>query len=75
MVVLDRQDSDSGGAPDDGLRDADLQAEIELVADLVLAASVSDSPLSTADIDRVLGVVPAVVPGVATPVPGGSPTS
>jgi hypothetical protein len=66
MVVLDRQDSGNGGVADDGLRDVELQAEIELVADLVLAASGSETPLTAADIDRVLGVVP---PGSADAVP------
>jgi hypothetical protein len=63
MVVLEGQDSDSvrgsGDAADDSLRDVELQAEIELVADLVLAASGSETPLTAADIDRILGVVPA----------------
>ncbi len=58
MVVLDRQDNGGGDAAEDGLRDADLQAEIELVADLVVAASASEAPLTPADIDRILGVVP-----------------
>jgi hypothetical protein len=40
------------------LYDAELQAEIALVADLVLAASASPGPLSTAEIDRILGLTP-----------------
>jgi hypothetical protein len=43
-------------ADDEGLNDDDLQAEIELVADLVLAASSSDHALSAEEIDRILGV-------------------
>ena len=40
----------------DDLQDDDLRQEIELVADLVVAASASDGPLSPAEIDRILGV-------------------
>jgi hypothetical protein len=43
---------------DDELQDTDLRDEIELVADLVVAASASDGPLSRAEIDRILGVQP-----------------
>jgi hypothetical protein len=43
---------------DDELQDTDLRDEIELVADLVVAASASDGPLSLAEIDRILGVRP-----------------
>ncbi len=42
--------------PDDELQDTDLRDEIELVADLVVAASASEGPLSLAEIDRILGV-------------------
>ncbi len=38
------------------LTDDDLQNEIELVGDLVVAASSSEGPLSEAEIDRLLGV-------------------
>ena len=41
---------------DADLQDADLLAEIELYGELVIAASASDDPLSTARIDEVLGV-------------------
>ena len=54
-------DSDEPGIssrPDD-LQDDDLRQEIELVSDLVLAASASDHQLSLAEIDRILGVRPA----------------
>jgi hypothetical protein len=48
----------TAGGPDDELQDADLRDEIELVADLVVAASGSEGPLSLAEIDRILGVEP-----------------
>ena len=38
------------------LTDGALQDEIELVGDLVVAASASDGPLSEAEIDEVLGI-------------------
>jgi hypothetical protein len=38
------------------LTDGALQDEIELVGDLVVAASASDRPLSEDEIDEVLGV-------------------
>jgi hypothetical protein len=40
----------------DSLTDGELQSEIELVGDLVVAASSSDGPLSQNDIDHILGV-------------------
>ncbi|MHB8187248.1 MAG: hypothetical protein ACYDDU_14480 [Dermatophilaceae bacterium] len=40
----------------DSLTDGDLQSEIELVGDLVVAASSSDGPLPQNEIDRLLGV-------------------
>jgi hypothetical protein len=42
----------------DNLTDDDLQSEIELVGDLVVAATSSDGPLSQDEIDRLLGVHP-----------------
>jgi hypothetical protein len=45
----------------DSLTDGDLQSEIELVGDLVVAASASDGPLSQDEVDRVLGVRPSGV--------------
>jgi hypothetical protein len=42
----------------DTLTDSDLQSEIELVGELVVAASASDAPLSLDEVDRVLGVRP-----------------
>lgn len=40
----------------DSLTDGELQSEIELVGDLVVAASSSDGHLSQNEIDRLLGV-------------------
>lgn len=40
----------------DNLTDVDLQSEIELVGDLVVAATSSDGPLPQDEIDRLLGV-------------------
>jgi hypothetical protein len=49
----------SAAIDEDSLSDDDLSSEIELVADLVVAASSSDEPLSPPEIDRILGVDPA----------------
>jgi hypothetical protein len=38
------------------LTDSDMQSEIELVGDLVVAAASSDGPLTQEEIDRALGV-------------------
>ena len=43
----------------DNLTDDDLQSEIELVGDLVVAATCSKGPLPQDEIDRLLGVHPA----------------
>ncbi|HET6693400.1 MAG TPA: hypothetical protein VFG97_03785 [Pedococcus sp.] len=40
------------------LTDGALKDEIELVGDLVVAASASEGPLSEAEIDEVLGIAP-----------------
>lgn len=42
----------------DSLTDDDLQSEIELVGDLVVAATSSEGPLPQDEIDRLLGVHP-----------------
>ena len=42
----------------DNLTDDDLQSEIELVGDLVVAATSSDGPMRQDEIDRLLGVHP-----------------
>ena len=41
------------------LEDADLLGEVELTTNLIIAASEADEHLSTAEIDRILGVSPA----------------
>jgi hypothetical protein len=48
------------------LTDGPLQDEIELVGDLVVAASASEGPLSEAEIDEVLGIAQARRAGAAT---------
>lgn len=40
------------------LNDDDLLAEVELTTSLIIAATASDSRLSQAEIDRILGVLP-----------------
>ena len=57
----------------DNLTDDDLQSEIELVGDLVVAATSSDGPLPQDEIDRLLGVHPdddVAKPDEAEPKPG-----
>jgi hypothetical protein len=49
-------------ANDENLTDDDLKSEIELVGDLVVAASASDGPLSQDEVDGLLGVRPRGVP-------------
>jgi hypothetical protein len=51
---------------DKGLTDDDLESEIELVSELVLAATSSDRPLHQDEVDHILGVGPAEI----TPVVG-----
>lgn len=41
------------------LEDADLLGEVELTTNLIIAASEADEHLSAAEIDEILGVVPA----------------
>nr|WP_221199550.1 hypothetical protein [Nocardioides soli] len=43
---------------DISLEDSDLLGEVELTTNLIIAASETDSRLSTEEIDRILGVVP-----------------
>ena len=38
------------------LEDSDLLGEVVLTTDLIIAATESDLPLSTAEIDRLLGI-------------------
>jgi hypothetical protein len=42
--------------PEDDLQDRELSQEIELVGDLVVAASDAEADLSTSEIDRILGL-------------------
>jgi hypothetical protein len=42
------------------LEDSDLLGEVELTTDLIIAATESNLPLSTAEIDRLLGVAQGV---------------
>jgi hypothetical protein len=44
--------------PDDNLTDDDLQSEIEMVSELVLAATKSDGPLKQDEVDLLLGIDP-----------------
>ena len=41
------------------LEDSELLAEVELTTNLIIAASEADEHLTTAEIDRILGVRPA----------------
>ncbi|WP_432537960.1 hypothetical protein [Kineococcus arenarius] len=73
----------AGTEPDTGagpLADDALAEEIELYADVVVAASESDGPLADSDLDRVLGVDDAVPGAAPAPRPGfgvggGAPTA
>ena len=42
------------------LEDSDLLGEVELTTDLIIAATESDLPLSTDEIDRLLGIAHSV---------------
>jgi hypothetical protein len=42
------------------LEDSDLLGEVELTTNLIIAATESDQPLSTDEIDRILGISPGV---------------
>ncbi|MFS3127193.1 hypothetical protein ACLM5J_02180 [Nocardioides sp. Bht2] len=44
------------------LEDGELLVEVELTANLIVAASESDGPLSQAEIDTILGVSPGRAP-------------
>jgi hypothetical protein len=48
----------AAGAQDDSLTDDDLQSEIELVSELVVAATSSDGPLQQDEVDLLLGLRP-----------------
>jgi hypothetical protein len=44
--------------PEDELTDDELESEIELVSELVVAATTSEGPLGQEAVDGILGVVP-----------------
>jgi hypothetical protein len=44
--------------PEHGLTDNDLESEIELVSELVVAATSSDGPMHQDEVDLLLGVSP-----------------
>jgi hypothetical protein len=56
---------------DPSLHDEQLEDEIRLVGDLVLAASQSEGRMADEAIDEVLGLHPRAAPGEAVPAPGG----
>jgi hypothetical protein len=62
MIAVERFDlggaDDPDGSGGDSLSDEDLRSEIELVGELVVAASDGDEPLPQPEIDRILGVDP-----------------
>lgn len=47
-----------GQDPDNKLTDDDLESEIELVSELVVAATSSDGPMGQDEVDQILGVSP-----------------
>ena len=49
------------GHDDEELRDAALHDEIELVGELIVAASTVDGPLSDSEIDEALGICGATL--------------
>jgi hypothetical protein len=44
--------------PEEQLIDDDLESEIELVSELVVAATSSDGPLGQEAVDHILGIAP-----------------
>ncbi len=56
QMASDAPDPDAGQPAPDELRDAALHEEIELVGQLVVAATSNPDRLSQAEIDHVLGV-------------------
>jgi len=53
----------------DSLTDGDLQYEIELVGELVVAATSSEGPMAQDEIDRLLGVTHPATPSPTTTTP------
>ena len=62
-------------AQGDNLTDDDLQSEIELVGDLVVAATSSDGRLPQEEIDKLLGVEPKEVDLKAEDPPASEPNT
>jgi len=63
LTVADILDAATSGGDvqdqfDVTLEDSDLLGEVELTTNLIIAASESEEPLSTAQIDAILGVGP-----------------
>ena len=50
--------TDSYTADNDYMTDNDLEAEIELVSELVVAATSSDGPMDQDEVDLLLGIPP-----------------
>jgi hypothetical protein len=57
MSAAGTQDRNVDGDRRDNLTDDDLESEIELVSELVLAATSSDRPLRQDEVDLLLGIV------------------
>ena len=57
---------------DPSLRDEQLEDEIRLVGELVLAASQCDGRMPDEAIDEALGLPPRAATGEAVPTPGGT---
>ncbi len=57
---------------DPSLHDEQLEDEIRLVGDLVLAASQCEGRMADEAIDEALGLHPRAVPGQVVPTPGGA---
>jgi len=58
MAAAGTHDDSTNEEPDDVLTDDDLSSEIELVSELVLAATSSDGPLDQDEVDLLLGLDP-----------------
>jgi hypothetical protein len=58
MSVAEAPDDNRDDARRDNLTDDDLESEIELVSELVVAATSSDGPLDQDQVDQILGLRP-----------------
>jgi len=56
-----------GSRTDENLTDDDLRSEIEMVSELVVAATSSNRPLNQHEVDLLLGVDPKIVDPAADP--------